>query len=190
MLGEREQRTCDTCTKTQTTPGVGLTPLIQETYQTKLLALQNLVTGATPITSASLEAVGSESLPITRGVIEALRDEPDQDLLGKHLASEAAVSTVLEQALLLQRMLLTGEQEPNVAANELALKAVDHESHALEQQIQNLKTELELRRSVAGNSAMTIVQRHDARAADSRRIYQGDTTPDHLKAIQAPRRAP
>ncbi|GHU20121.1 hypothetical protein FACS189475_08480 [Betaproteobacteria bacterium] len=45
VLGEREQRTCESCTKTQTTPGVGLTPLIQEEYETKLQALQELVTG-------------------------------------------------------------------------------------------------------------------------------------------------
>ena len=41
VLGEREQRTCETCTKTQTTPGVGLTPVIQEEYETKLQALQS-----------------------------------------------------------------------------------------------------------------------------------------------------
>ena len=38
VLGEREQRTCENCTKTQTTPGVGLTPMIQEEYETKLQA--------------------------------------------------------------------------------------------------------------------------------------------------------
>ena len=106
-------------------------------------------------------------------MIEALRDEPDQDhVLGKRLASEAALSSVLEKALLLQRTLLTGKKEPNVAANELAVKAVDQENTALEQEINNLKTELELRRTLAGNSAMAIIQRHGTalpvRAASSR----------------------
>lgn len=190
VLGEREQRTCETCTKTQTTPGVGLTPVIQEEYETKLQALQGLVTGSTPMTVANLEAAGSNSLPITRGVIEALRDEPDQDLLGKRLASEAALSSVLEKALLLQRTLLTGKKEPNVAANELAVKAVDQENNALEQEINNLKTELELRRTLAGNSAMAIVQRHGTRAAGSRGIFEGDTTRDRLKEVQKPRSGP
>lgn len=36
VLGEREQRTCEQCTKTQTTPGVGLTPMIQEEYEVKV----------------------------------------------------------------------------------------------------------------------------------------------------------
>lgn len=187
VLGEREQRTCESCTKTQTTPGVGLTPMIQEEYETKLQALQELVTGARPTTLANLDAAGSSSLPITRGVIEALRDEPDQDVLGRRLASEAALSSVLEKVLLLQRTLLTGKKEPNVAANELAVQAVDQESSALEQEINNLKTELELRRTLAGNSAMAIIQRHSTRAAGSRGVFEGDTTRDRLREVQKPR---
>ncbi|MBG6605279.1 integrating conjugative element protein [Pseudomonas aeruginosa] len=187
VLGEREQRTCENCTKTQTTPGVGLTPMIQEEYETKLQALQELVTGARPTTLANLDAAGSSSLPITRGVIEALRDEPDQDVLGRRLASEAALSSVLEKALLLQRTLLTGKKEPNVAANELAVQAVDQENSALEQEINNLKTELELRRTLAGNSAMAIIQRHSTRAAGSRGVFEGDPTRDRLREVQKPR---
>lgn len=187
VLGEREQRTCENCTKTQTTPGVGLTPVIQEEYETKLQVLQELVTGARPTTLANLDAAGSSSLPITRGVIEALRDEPDQDMLGRRLASEAALSSVLEKALLLQRTLLTGKKEPNVAANELAVQAVDQENSALEQEINNLKTELELRRTLAGNSAMAIIQRHSTRAAGSRGVFEGDTTRDRLREVQKPR---
>ena len=187
VLGEREQRTCENCTKTQTTPGVGLTPVIQEEYETKLQVLQELVTGTRPTTPANFDAAGSSSLPITRGVIEALRDEPDQDVLGKRLASEAALSSVLEKALLLQRTLFTGKKEPNVAANELAVRAVDQENSALEQEINNLKTELELRRTLAGNSAMAIIQRHSTRAAGSRGIFEGDTTRDRLREVQKPR---
>ncbi|QDX81521.1 integrating conjugative element protein [Denitratisoma sp. DHT3] len=187
VLGEREQRTCENCTKTQTTPGVGLTPVIQEEYETRLQVLQELVTGARPTTPTNLDAAGSSSLPITRGVIEALRDEPDQDVLGKRLASEAALSSVLEKALLLQRTLLTGKKEPNVAANELAVRAVDQENSALEQEINNLKTELELRRTLAGNSAMAIIQRHSTRAAGSRGVFEGDTTRDRLREVQKPR---
>lgn len=186
VLGERTQQTCDNCTKTQSTAGVGLSPLIQQEYTTKLQAIQNLVTGSTPMTTANLEAAGSDALPITRAVIEALRDEPDQDLLGKRLASEAALSSVLEKALLLQRTLLTGKSEPNVAANQLAQQAVDQENGTLEQEIVNLKNELELGRELAGNSPMAIIERNNTRAAGSRGIFQGDTTPDRLDQIQKP----
>lgn len=190
VLGEREQRTCESCTKTETTPGVGLTPLIQEEYEDKLQVLQELVSGSKPTTLENLDAAGSVSLPITRGVIEALRDEPDQDVLGRRLASEAALSSVLEKALLLQRTLLTGRQEPNVAANELAVEAVTTQNDTLVQEIANLKTELELRRTLAGNSAMAIIQRHSTRAAGSRGIFEGDTIRDRLNEVQKPRENP
>lgn len=186
VLGEREQRTCDNCTKTQTMPGVGLTPLIQEEYEAKLQALQALINGSQPTTFVNLQAASSQSLPITRGVIEALRDEPDQDLLARRLASEVALSSVLEKALLLQRTLLTGRKEPNVAANQLAQEAILAESDTLTQEINNLKTELELRRTLASNAPMVLIQRHSARGEGSRGIYQGDPLRNRLDEIQKP----
>ncbi|WP_285643796.1 integrating conjugative element protein [Pseudomonas sp. NBRC 100443] len=186
VLGEQEQRTCEACTKSVATPGVGLTPLIQEEYEAKLQALQQLVAGSRTMSIENLRAAGSSSLPITRGVIEALRDEPDQDLLARRLASEVALASVLEKALLLQRTLLTGRKEPNVAANDLAQKAVSNESDVLDREILSLKTELELRRELAANSPTTIIQRHSTRAAGSRGIYQGDPTRDRLDKLQQP----
>ena len=186
VLGEQEQRTCEACTKTQTVPGVGLTPLIQEEYETKLTALQELINGSRTTSFDNLREAGSASLPITRGVIEALRDEPDQDVLARRLASEVALASVLEKALLLQRTLLTGKKEPNVAANSLAVEAVNQESDTLDREILNLKTELELRRTLANNSPMSIIQRHGARAAGSRAVYEGDPVPDRLDQLQRP----
>ena len=184
VLGEKEQRTCDACTKTETVPGVGLTPLIQDEYDAQLQALQDLVSKAKNTTPENQREAGSASLPITRGVIEALRDEPDQHLLSQRLASEVALASVLEKALLLQRTLLTGKKEPNVAANQLAVEAVNHESDTLDREIRNLKTELELRRELANNSPMAIIQRHGTRAAGSRGIYEGDPVPDRLDQLQ------
>lgn len=184
VLGEKEQRTCDACTKTETVPGVGLTPLIQEEYDSKLQALQELISKSKNTTPENLREAGSASLPITRGVIEALRDEPDQNLLSQRLASEVALSSVLEKALLLQRTLLTGKKEPNIATNELAADAVNKESDTLDREIRNLKTELELRRELANNSPMAIIQRHSTRAAGSRGIYEGDPVPDRLDQLQ------
>lgn len=186
VLGEQEQRTCDACTKTVTTPGVGLTPLIQEAYEDRLEVLQELVAGSRPTSFDNLQAASSASLPITRGVVEALRDEPDQDILARRLASEVALASVLEKALLLQRTLLTGRKEPNVAANELAQKAVTHESDILDREIDNLKTELELRRELANNSPMAIIQRHGTRASGSRGVYEGDPVRNRLDELHRP----
>lgn len=184
VLGERVQRTCEDCTKTETSPGVGLTPMIQEEYETRLQALQDLVSNSKPTTPENLEAAGSKSLPVTRGVIEALREEPDQDLLGKRLANDVALSSVMEKALLLQRALLTGRQEPNIAANDLAVEAITQENDTLEQEINNLKNELELRQRMAGNTPMVILERASTRATGSRGIYQGDPDPDRFFRLE------
>ncbi|WP_323634982.1 integrating conjugative element protein [Pectobacterium polaris] len=186
VLGEQEQRTCEGCTKTVTVPGVGLTPVIQDEYDTKLEVLQELVRGTRNTTFENLREAGSASLPITRSVIEALRDEPDQNILARRLASEVALASILEKALLLQRTLLTGKKEPNVAANQLAVATVDQESNTLDREILNLKTELELRRELANNSPMTIIQRHSVRATGSRGIYEGDPVPNRLDQLQRP----
>lgn len=186
VLGEQAQRTCDACTKTETVPGVGLTPLIQEEYDTKLKVLRELITGTRSTTTENLLLASSSSLPITRGVVEALRDEPDQDVLARRLASEVALASVLEKALLLQRTLLTGKKEPNVASNQLAVDAINSESDTLDREILNLKTELELRRELANNSPMAIIQRHSTRAAVSRGVFEGDPVPDRLNQLQKP----
>ena len=186
VLGEHIQRTCDGCNKTDSTAGTGLTPLIQDEYDTKLRALQDLITARVPTTAANLEAASSNALPITRGLIEALRDEPDQDLLGQRLASEVALSSVLEKALLLQRTLLTGRQEPNIAANALAQQAVAQESDLLTLEIQNLKTELEMRRTLLANAPSEILRRSQARTESSRGVYQGDPVRNRVEQIERP----
>jgi integrating conjugative element protein (TIGR03755 family) len=188
VLGEVQQQTCESCTKSSTTAGVGLTPLIQEEYDAKLEALQELISGSKEMSPENLAAAGSNSLPITRGVITALRDEPDQELLAQRLASEIAVASVLEKALLLQRTLLAGNKEPNVSANDVATDAITSESQNLKLEIDNLKTELELRRTLASNSPMAIITRHKERKENSRSIYQGDTEMNRLEDAQQPTR--
>ncbi|MFC3941595.1 integrating conjugative element protein [Pseudomonas gingeri NCPPB 3146 = LMG 5327] len=186
VLGEQQQQTCDSCPKTVTAAGVGLTPLIQETYDTKLQALQDLLTGNKPMSAENLAAASSDSLPITRGVVAALKDERDQDVLARRLASEVALSDVLEKALVLQRTLSAGSKEPNVAANDLALQAVNQQSSSLQQEIGNLKIELDMRQQLAKNSPMTIIDRAKARAENSRGVFQGDPETDRLNQLQSP----
>lgn len=186
VIGEREQRTCESCVKTVTTPGFGLTPLIQTEFQGKLELLQALIAGVRPLSPSELQNVGSASLPVTRGVIEALRDDPDQDILARRLVSEAALSSVMEKALLLQRTLVTGSQEPNVAANQMAQAAVLQQVDLLDRQINNLKTELELRRALTSNTAAMIIQRQQARNAASRGVFEGDATRNRVDELQRP----
>ena len=53
-------------------------------------------------------------MQLTRGVVEALRDDPDVAVLTERLAGELALARVTEQALLARRTLLAGMREPNI----------------------------------------------------------------------------
>lgn len=184
VLGEQVQRTCESCTKTESTPGVGLTPMVQEEFDARWGPMQELVDGSREPTFENLQAVGSGSLPVTRGVVEALRDEPDKDILSRRLASEAALARTLEKALLLQRTLLTGRKEPNIAANKLAQEAIGRESDNLDREIQNLKTEFELRRELSNNAPWFVLKRQLERNAVSEGVYQGDPIRNRLIELQ------
>ncbi|WP_425299804.1 integrating conjugative element protein [Pseudomonas asplenii] len=184
VLGEDEQQTCEDCTKSTATAGVGLTPLIQEEYEAKLKALKALIDGSQTTTPENLASAGSNSMPITRGVITALRDEPDQELLAQRLVSEIAVTSILEKALLLQRALLAGQKEPNVSASGLAAKTIDVEREALQQEIANLLTDLEMRRSLTSNSPSAIIARHQQRKDNSRTIFEGDPDANRLESLE------
>ncbi|EGH16798.1 hypothetical protein Pgy4_27560, partial [Pseudomonas savastanoi pv. glycinea str. race 4] len=109
-------------------------------------------------------------------------------ILAKRLASELALSDVLGKALLLQRTLFTGSKEPNIAANDVAQQAVSQQNNNLQQEIDNLKTELDMRRNLASNSPTTILQRAQGRQEGSKIIFQGDPTPDRLKQLQSPKK--
>ncbi len=150
VLGEQQVQTCEGCAS-KSSPGVGLIPLIQETYEEKIQALQDLLKPGAEITAEKLRKASSDSLPITRGVIVALRDERDQAVLAERLASEVALSDILGKALMLMRMLFSGMKESNVSANELAVTMVEKQTQVLQKEIDNLKMELDLIRELAKN---------------------------------------
>lgn len=71
-------------------------------------------------------------------------------------------------------------------ANELAQQAVAQESDMLTLEIQNLKTELELRRTLAANAASEILRRNQLRIEGSRGVYQGDPQRNRIEQIEKP----
>ncbi|RLU09089.1 integrating conjugative element protein [Pseudomonas prosekii] len=188
VLGESEVATCDTCETLRATAGSGLTPLIQEAYSEHLKALQGLLSGSLPPTSDNLAKASSPMLPVTRGVIEALRDDPDQDLLARRLASETALSSVLDKAVLLLRTLLAGSHEPNIASAEPAQTALTKNIDALEREIRLLQTELQVRQMLATNTASLVLDRHAGGADASRTVEQGDPEPGRLNDADARRK--
>lgn len=116
MLDESERQTCrsDGCKTSNAKGGTGLTPLVQEEYEKCLEMMQALLSGSKPITAEYLKEISSDMLPVTRGVIEALKDDPDQNILAARIASETALSSVLEKAFMLLRIMQAGSKNPRI----------------------------------------------------------------------------
>ena len=168
----------------------GLTPLIQEEYETKLGALRDLVTGASATTFANLEAAGSASLPITRGVIEALGSSPEGAEAQKIL--RAAESKVEDPNLLLQayedaldRAYFENLLEtipPNNQENTRFLTFVKKEVDA-----KNIQTLLRLVRRRDEETAMMghlILNGYEFGTADLRRLSEASTLEELVERLK------
>ena len=71
----------------------------------------------TPRSLTNLEEVSAPGVLLNKQVVTALQrtPEPERSALINKLASESAMARVLEKAMLVRRLLLSGMREPNVA---------------------------------------------------------------------------
>lgn len=184
VLGESQVRTCQNCEPLQSMPGVGLTPLIQTEYETRLRNLEELVAGTQPTSADNLAKVGSGMLPVSRRVIEALREDPDGDVLTRRLASELAMSSVLERALLLQRVIIAGARNPYVEQAKPVHESIRKNLDSLSAEIQSIQMEMEVRTALANNTASAILRRQATAYEQSRLIESQDSDRDRVFKIE------
>lgn len=144
--------------------GVGLTPLIQEEQDKIQPLIIDMVNRSQPVNDDTLAQASGGELHLTRGVIEALRDDPDAAVLIQRLSGELALSRVMEQALMARRTLLAGMREPNVSGEKEAQTALTQTTAQLDQELSQLKLELDMRQALADNAALTILERQTMRA--------------------------
>lgn len=174
VVGEQVVRTCEGCEKSRTTAGVGLTPIIAEEQEKIHAALQDLVDGKTAITEENLSTASGGSMRTSRSLVEALRRDPDQQVLVQRLSAEMALVRVLEQAVSANRAMLAGMKEPNIANVADAMSTNDRSLSTLEREISMIKLELDLRNSISNNTAMTILERRAGRRETGKPIDQHD----------------
>lgn len=178
VLGDRSIRTCretSECTSGgadnqpgSTVAGTGFSPVLEDATKTNLEQLSKLVNGQLQPTADNLAALKTGSLVVTRGVIQALRDDPDRAALVQRLAGELAMSDTVEAALTMRRMLTTGESEPNAAEQPEAIAEGDRRVDALDRELNALRNEMELRKSISSNSLLTTLERQGERNQDNR----------------------
>lgn len=173
VLGDRSIRTCRETSECSsggadnqpgsTVAGTGFSPVLEDATKTNLEQLSKLVNGQLQPTTDNLAALKTGSLVVTRGVIQALRDDPDRAALVQRLAGELAMSDTVEAALTMRRMLTTGESEPNAAEQPEAIAEGDRRVDALDRELNALRNEMELRKSISSNSLLTTLDRQSER---------------------------
>lgn len=97
------------------------------------------------------------TVPITRTVIESLKEDPDAVILATRLSNEVAISRNLEKALMARRMLLAGMREPNVTQNTDAMEELERNLATLDREINQVKMEMDLQRSINQNTIIAIL---------------------------------
>jgi len=173
VVGENIVTTCDTCRK-DSIPGTGLLPKLNQEATAVTVDIQNLVSGATPLTLANLDNVTAPGVAITRQVIEAIREMPssEQSLIMGRLVSEISTARMVEKALYARRLLLSGRQVPEVYATKVAREHADISIIELDKEIENLLFETRVRREVVSDTVAVLMQRAAARRQSSLNVPQ------------------
>ena len=168
VVGENIVTTCDTCRK-DSIPGTGLLPKLYQESAAVTIDIQNLVSGATPLTLTNLDKITAPGVAITRQVIEAIREMPasEQSLIMGRLVSEISTARTVEKALFARRLLLSGRQVPEVYATEVAREHADNSIVELDKEIENLLFETRVRKEVVSDTVFTLLERAAARRQSS-----------------------
>lgn len=167
IVGDTELRTCDGCEKSQTLAGIGLIRELEDEQQAIHTTLLDMLGGG-EITQAKLNDVSAgDGLAISRGVIEAMRSDPQGPLMAQRLASEMALARVLTKAMWARRTLMAGATDPGIESNEEGMTVLDRKIDAFNRDVELLQSEMEIRQSLASNVAMKALRRATNRATGS-----------------------
>ncbi|EHL5408474.1 integrating conjugative element protein [Salmonella enterica] len=195
VLGDKSMRTCgdaSNCTsgdeddQSGGIAGTGFAPLLEEATKINTEQLVKLVNGTVKPTATELAKLKTGGMPVTANVIRALQRDPDNTALTARLAGELAMSDTVETALLMRRMLVTGMSEPNAAAQPKIIDMVGQRVEALDREIMALKNEMDLKRELARNSVLTIIERDNERVGTNPMIQQTDNADSRFQKLDTP----
>ena len=120
------------------------------------------------ITQSKLNDVSAgNGLSVSRGVIEAMRSDPQGPLLAQRLSSEMALARTLTKAMWARRALIAGSSDPGIEGNPEGMIALDRKVDAFNRDIELLQSEMEIRKSLSSNAAMQALRRAANRSMGS-----------------------
>ncbi len=119
----------------------------------------DLVSKKTSLTLANLNTVSSNDVLINADVIKAIqRLKPTERALTiSKLASEAAMSKIVEKALITRRMLVTGKREPNVSQTPAGIH-INESIAQLDRDIDNVMFEKRIHSELASHTPALILK--------------------------------
>lgn len=178
ILGEQTFKTCDNCGQPKKSQaGVGLAPAIEKQTIEKMKKLEQALNAET-LSIAQLNELSTSTIAVTRGLIESLRESPDVVILAARFAQELAISHELEKSLLLRRMILAGMKEPNVLSRAEALEGLEKSLKELDREIEQVKMEMDLQRSISTNTAVAILNN---RVSEQQRALESNAPDNNVK---------
>ena len=158
ILGDMQIGICASCEK-GAKPGKGLMPYIESTTEEVLESLMALVTDETPATLANLAVVEAPGIAITKQVIEAMAALPssERSIVANRISQEIAESRVMEEAMIVRRLLLTGRKEGFVSSNNIAQREVEKALNELNSEIENVIFEKEARSKFLSSTVVELL---------------------------------
>ena len=185
VVGESEITTCqDGCDPAVITPGTGLLHLADEIYEEKAVVMLRLLDKNQRITEADLQEISTPMLPVSRSVIEALRIDPDGQMLSERLLSEISLADIMWKGIQLVRLMMTGAQNPDVQTIAEAKQHVTDKISNLQLEINSLKMEMDIRKDLANNTAVAVLDRGLSARMQSRSVLEADAVPNRLQKAE------
>lgn len=175
VLGERIVRTCSNCSS-ETVPGTGLLPKLEEEVNIVLPLIQAMVTSTSAPKPLERREASAANVEVTSQLIEAIKnieDPQEQNLVANRIANDVAMARTVERALSVRRLLLTGQQVPELSANEALEQDLPMFIATLDEEIDNLLREHNIRKQLISNTAMEVLRREELRRSAS----QGSSVP-------------
>ncbi len=163
ILGDVEVGLCSSCNKGARS-GKGLIPYIEQSTEDLVALLIDLVSGSTQPTRVNLEQVEAPGIAVTLQVIQAIRNQaPDEvSIVVNKLAQEIAEARVMEEAMIIRRLLLAGRKEGHVSANRIAQREVVQALDELESEISNVIFEKDTRNQFVTSTVIELLLRDRA----------------------------
>lgn len=170
VVGEREIRTCRGCEQLRTYVGQGLRFQYRKEREPIQEALADVMASTTPVSADALNdlSVPAMGVVVSSTLVRQLKSAPfdEQTILANRLVGEIALGRAVEKALIIRDLMNAGAQEPNIAAaGDVAKTEINYALERLQQEIDNVLFEADVRKKVLTSAAGTISEMGNKREA-------------------------